>query len=80
MQSRVRLVRGYQSDGMPGIANSPKSNEGFVGDTAADMPGLKVDNHFSSFTLFWKVLTRESYLLISQAGWSRCNLIPKFAT
>ena len=76
MKGLVRLLRGYQSGGMPGFVNCPGTDPlgGEIGgDTAAILLGLKLYNSLP-FLHRYITLIAGSHHLISQASWNRCKL------
>ena len=79
MEGLVRLLRGYQSGGMPGFVHCPGTDPlgggglAHCSDIAAILLGLKLNNSFP-FLHRYVTLIGGSHHLISQAGWNRCNL------
>ena len=53
---------------------------GIGGDAAAVLPGRKLGILFFLLVLMWTIQVSASYLLISQAGWNRCNLLHSTST
>ena len=70
MEGLARLLRGYQSGGMPGFVNCPGTDPlggGIGGDTAAILLGLKL---YNSFLIFTTVYNAYSWKPSShQPGW-----------